>query len=57
MSLELMHKQNDMTNSTWSMYKYSVSLWIQGMDMSNSFFLIGAPLIVQNWRDEVRQWK
>jgi len=46
-----------MTNSTWSMYKYSVSLWIQRMDMSNSFFLIGAPLIVQNWRDKVRQWK
>jgi len=37
-----------MKNSTWSIYKYSISLWIQRMGMSNSFFLIGAPFIVQN---------
>jgi len=43
-----------MKNSTSPMYKYSISLWVQCMDMSNSFFLIGAPLIVQNWTDEVR---
>jgi len=42
-----------MKNSTSPMYKYSISPWIQRMDMSNSFFPIGVPFIVQNWRDEV----
>jgi len=43
-----------MKNSTWPKYKYSIPLWIQRMDTSNRFFLIGAPFIAQNWRDEVR---